>query len=208
MNKLRIVLGCVIGAVLICIVGLVWAININLNEEWDDLQVVEVSTDRMIYQSLNEIEESSTIIVEAKVVDTIGQEVSTYYDVDLDKNVPGSGYTKRKLEIQKVIKGDVSIGDSIILMQDYYVWTDTDDEKKLITLTELKPLKNGENYLLFLSWSKKFESYYETGDFQGVYPMNKEAYLDKEFSYVYPNETHSWNLVPIYEEVCQKYSIC
>lgn len=203
-KRVCILVGIGIG-LLLCGYFVIHTLGAITKDEWDNLEVVKMQADRMQYQNLNEIETNSTIIVEAEVVDTIGQEFSTYHVSEFEKDVPGSGFTKRKLKIQEVYKGDVSKGDTIVLMQDYYVWTDENDEKKLISMTELKPLTNGNKYLLFLTWSKNYEAYYETGDFQGVYPLQMDESQDKEFTHVYPSEAHSWNLVPIYEEVQKKY---
>lgn len=214
MKKRRIFLGCICGMLLVCGTVLLGR-SFFQKEEWEGLEVINISCDRTLYESLEEIEEEATIIVEVEARDTVEQVVSTFYDSVFKQNYPEAGYTKRELEVEKVYKGDVSVGDKIVLMQDYFIWAEDNGEKKLMSLTELKPMKKGEKYLLFLAWSKNKEAYYEVGDFQGVYPLeaatvnSKDRSIDskQEFDHVYPSESHSWTLAPIYDEVQAKYYI-
>lgn len=93
-----------------------------------DIEIAHYAStaDRVLYENLQQVEEDSTIIVEAVAKDIIGQKVSTSYDYELQKELPGSGFTKRECEVTKVYKGDVESGDTVVLLQDYYIWTYTD----------------------------------------------------------------------------------
>ncbi len=212
MKKRRIVLGTLGGLILVlCAVFL--CLNPFAKEDWEGLEVVNVACNRMLYESLEGVEEEATIIVEAEAGNVLDQVVSSFYDSTFQKDLPSAGYTRRELKIEKVHQGDVNVGDKIVLMQDYFIWTNTDNIKQLISLTGLKPMKKGEKYLLFLAWDKNKEGYYAVGDFQGVYPLEDTTVKSKEGSvaakreleHVYSREDYSSTLIPIYDEVQKKY---
>lgn len=210
--KKKIVLGCmVLGALTICSLFLLGHYMFE-KEAWQGLEVVNVPCDRLIYQSMEEVENMADIIIEAKAGSELEQKNSSFYVAKFDREVAGSGHTKRELKVENVYKGNVSLGDKIVLMQDYYVWTETDGTKKVVSLTELKPLERGKHYLLFLAYDKEREAYYEVGDYQGVYPIEilqtrtrtGNVLQESELNHLY-SDTEHWNLIPILKEVQEKY---
>lgn len=126
------------------------------SEDTSDIPAdIEVShhasaSDRILYENLKQVEKEATIIVEAVAKNIIDQKVSTSYDAVLEKTLPASGLTMRECEISKVHKGEVELGETIILLQDYYIWDYSDDssakEEALITTSYLKPAAKGNKY--------------------------------------------------------------
>lgn len=183
------------------------------SDSLEHMEVVHISTDRIFYDNLQEVETDATIIVEAIAKDTVGQKVSLYYDYEFQKELPGSGYTEREMEISKVYKGDVAVGDKIILLQSYYTWTYEDGSKQLISSTYLKPAVKNEKYLLFLKYNESKGGYWPVCDYQGMYALSSDVAESKaksgmtvqsDLSYLYNYET-LFNLQPVYNEVANKY---
>ncbi len=175
-----------------------------------DIEVVHHAdtADRILYESLTQVEKEATIIVEAIPKDIIGQKVSTVYDYEFQKELPGSGLTKRECEITKVYKGDVEIKDTIVLLQDYYIWNYTDDnsgeKQQLITTSYLKPAIKDMKYLLFLLYDDRHDGYWPVCDYEGMFSIPASNTLNQSDPDVYDYETLPY-LIPIYNEVTEKY---
>ena len=180
-------------------------------ERYDDLELVCMAGDRIFYDSLSEVENNSTIIVEAVAKEVLGQEVNTHFDYHYQREIPDYGYTKREMKITKVYKGDINVGDKMTMVQDYYVWTSSEGIKQLISFTSLKPVEKNEKYLLFLKYQESFNAYIVVCDYQGLYPISKDEISETtsnieqvDLSYVHKVEELHY-LKPIYNEVKAKY---
>lgn len=177
-----------------------------------DLEVVNVQSDRIFYESLEQVEDNATLIVEANVKEVLGQKASTHYDYGLEMELPGAGYTKYEIEVTKVYKGDVNVGDKLVLLQGYYIWTNSEGKKQLITISSNKPAEKGKDYIMFLQYYEPHEGYWPVADYQGIFPIPTEEMIRKvhEDSLkqsdldVYDIEALHY-LLPIYKEVVQKY---
>jgi len=212
MKKKKIMLG-TLGSVFLIICVVFLYLKPLQKENWEGLEVINIASNKRLYSSLNEVEKKATIIVEVEAGNALDQVVSTFYDSKIQKEMPSAGYTKRELKITKVYQGDVNVGDKIILLHDYFIWENSDKIKQLISISDYKPMKKGDKYLLFLAWDKGKEGYYVVGDYQGIYPLedadaskrdtNKAS--NQEFEHVYSKEEYSWTLAPIYAEVREKY---
>lgn len=192
------------------------------SEDEPDLEIpseIEITNfdtaDRTYYHNLQELEERADIIVIAVVKRNLGQEVSTYYD-ELNKQfLPITGYTNREIEVTQVYKGDVNVGDKLILGEGYYTWTYPDGTKQFITSSWVKPMNKDSEYLLFLGYSQDLGNYYRIGDYQGIYPVPtdeikakvKEGAVepsDLDLYYHYKGEFPPY-LLTVYKEVIEKY---
>jgi hypothetical protein len=175
------------------------------------------TTDRILYEYLKQVENDATIIVDAVAKDIIGQNVSTSYDYELKKELPGSGYTKRECEVTKVYKGDVEQGDTVVLLQDYYIWTYSDEnsneKQQLITTSYLKPATKDKSYLLFLKYDDRNDGYWPVCDYEGMFSIPSDDMMAKTEAGtlkqsdldVYEYEGTLSYLMPIYDEVVTKY---
>jgi hypothetical protein len=174
-------------------------------------EIVHIQSDRLFYEHLGQIEDAADLIVEAVPQGITGQNVNTTYHRGFGKFLPDFGYTRREIEVAKVYKGDVNPGDTLTLLEGYYIWT-TEGKKQLISRSPLMPAQTNETYLFFLQYSEAHEGYWPVGDYQGRYAVSsgeitakaksgtlKQADLD-----VYQHE-HLPYLIPIYREVAQKY---
>jgi len=193
--------------------------NTKVNEDMrSDEVLIEIErkvSDRTYYDNLQEIEEQAELIVRAIVKENLGQEINTSYDTILDKHVPVSGYTKQEIEVTKVYKGDVNIGDKLVLMEEYYLWPKPDGNKRLVTTSFVKPLKKESEYLMFLKYQPDWDVYYRVGDYQGIYPIPtdeiraklNDGVLKIEDLNLYDNyggESLPY-LIPFYKEAVEKY---
>ena len=91
--------------------------------------------------TVSELQENSDLIV---VITPKSQEnILSYYS---DGNI-AFGYTKTAVVVSEVLKGDVSIGDTILVTEECYT---TDDGSVLWTQQGYLPMQIDEPYLLFL----------------------------------------------------------
>jgi len=177
-----------------------------------DIEIAYVPVDKVLFEDLKQVEDDSTIIVEGYVRKNLGQNVSTVYDEELKKELPGAGYTKWEIEVTKVYKGDVKAEDKLVLLQGYYLWTYPNGKEQLVTLTDLKPAEKDSEYLMFLKYDERNEGYWSVGDYEGMFAIPTDEMKEKakdmtmeqaDFD-VYNYETLNY-LIPIYYEVVQEY---
>ena len=178
-----------------------------------DIEIVRPMGDRIFYYNLLEVEERSDLIVRAVVKGTLGQEVFASYSGDLQKDLPAFGYTKREIEITQIYKGDINVGDKLVLAEEYYIWKYPDDKKQLVCFTLVKPAVKEKEYLLFLSYHKDLGAYYAVGDYQGRFDIptdeikakGKIASLEElDLDRYYDGEPLHY-LLDVYNEVLEKY---
>jgi len=178
-----------------------------------DIEVVRSQPERTYYENLEQIEEQASVIVKASVSENLGQEVDTTYDYVFQKEMPTYGYSKWEVEVSKVYKGDVNVGDKLILLQEYYIWTKSDGKKQLVTSSSVKPVKKGEEYLLLLRYEELLGGYSTVGDYQGIYAIPTEEIVAKieegtlvqaDFDIYYDDEPLNY-LIPIYNEITKRY---
>ena len=171
-----------------------------------------MSTDRILFENLQQVEDYSTIIAEAVAKKSIGQEVSTHYDYEFKKELPDTGFTRWEIEVTKVYKGDVKVGDKLPLLLQYYIWANSDGKKQLVTGSSLKPVVKGNKYLLILDYDDYNKGYWLVSDYEGMFAVPtgdlrakvKAGTLAQSDLDVYDGETLQY-LIPIYSEVVQKY---
>lgn len=186
----------------------------DLSKIPSDIEVVYNGgiADKEILKDLKQVEDQSTVIVEAVPKAVLGQEVDTEYDSNIDKVLPGGGYTKWEIEVTKVYKGDVKVKDKLILFHDYYLWTYSDGSKQLITTSSMKPAVKDKKYLMFLQFDEVNQCYWPTSDYLSMFAIPKDEIKTKVKNKtlkqsdldVYNYEQLD-NLIPVYSEVEQKY---
>lgn len=215
MKKRKAILTACVSIICCSILAVIGIRLYNEKKEEHRMANMEVvnrtSADRKYYNSLSEMEEECTIIIEGKAGDVLGQEVTTRYDAVLEKKLPGAGYTNHEFKITKVYAGDVKVGDKIPVSQQYFVWTYEDGTEQLVSSSAVKPYKKGEKYLLFLVYNDYREAYEPICDFQSIYPVEElqmrataKKVAQADLSYIY--QVVEWdNLIPMYDEVRNKY---
>lgn len=168
--------------------------------------------DRLIYHGLREVETASDLIVEAVAKGAVGQHVETRYSDAFGKEVPSSGHTKREIEVVRVHKGGAAAGDTLTLLESYYVWTREDGSVQLVTRSFLPPAVPGETYLLFLRHHEAFGGYWTVGDYQGRFSIPTTDVREKAEARtlrqadlgVYDHETAPY-LLKVYYDAYDRY---
>lgn len=178
-----------------------------------DIKVVHTQSDRIYCEDLQQVEDEATIIVRAVAKGTLDQKVDTVYDDEIQEELPAYGYTKREIEVTQVHNGDVKVGDKLVLLQAYYLWTYSDGYKQLVSNTSVKPVVKETEYLMFLRYDKIMEGYSIVGDYQGIFaiPTNEikaqaeEGILEQSDLDIYYNHEPLHYMFPLYNEVVEKY---
>ena len=178
-----------------------------------DIEVVHTQSDRIYCEDLQQVEDEATIIVRAVAKGTLDQKVDTIYDDEIQEELPTYGYTKREIEVTQVHNGDVKVGDKLVLLQAYYVWTYSDGNKQLVSSTSVKPVVKETEYLMFLRYDKIMEGYSIVGDYQGIFAIPtdeikaqaEEGILEQSDLDIYYNHEPLHYMFPLYNEVVEKY---
>lgn len=178
-----------------------------------DIELIFPATDGRIYDKLTDIETDSTIIIEGVIKKNLGQNVETFYNATYKKNIPTSGFTNWEVEVTKVHKGSVTVGDKITFAQYYFIRSKNDGSNQQICSTSQKPAELNQKYLLFLIYNKNTKVYDAVGDYTGKYvcPPSEElkakglagTVTQKDLD-IYENETYP-DIQSIYKDVIKKY---
>jgi hypothetical protein len=156
-------------------------------------------------ETLNEIEERATCIVKGRVLD----KTETVYSI-INDGKPLFNMTS--LEVTGVIKGDIAVGETISILEPYYIMDST-----VYTFGNYLPSWPNEEYLFFFA-RKQAEGYGVPEECVGAYHVdNKER-----GRYLIPNDTqikegkftrdelslgkHNTDIyMQIYQDVIEKY---
>lgn len=177
------------------------------NEDFSNLEICQFGEVNCIpYNDLETLEEESDVIVIGAFKDNSEQKEVYQYNDHFQKDVLTVVISTNKIEISKVIKGDVKEGDFLSISQDYGIVDD-----KYVTLSHLTPMIKGDQWLFFLTKNTKelrAGTYSCTGDADGRYPLKdfsykKIALTDFEDYGVLFKEDFKEN---IYNEILKKYS--
>ena len=193
----------IITACIICILTLT-ACNTTAND-FSDLEVVRWGEgDRDIYSSLDMLEKYSNIIVVGTFIEDAVQEEEYRYNDYFKKDLLSWISSYNTIEVSKVIKGDVEVGDKITIIQGYGVVDD-----RLITLSDLTPMIKGDTWFFCLSCEEGSDIYWVTGDSDGRYPVpnsKNRTLAISEYSDlgVYDEQNFKSD---IYSEILEKYDI-
>lgn len=160
-------------------------------------------------QTLKEVEEYSTYIVQGILLDDASQKLR-YYD-----NLPVFGITVSSFKITKVYKGNLKTGDMIQLGEKYYSVGDGGDEI-IYHFGNYMPSEVGKEYLFFLAdhstsgdWWK--DIYSPISWEKGRYPVLSENLMDRDSIDSMTNEElnlgkdDATDYKNIYKEVIAKY---
>lgn len=162
----------------------------------------KIEVDTITHDTLNELENHCSLAVIAKVIGNPRQE--TFYDDSLGINIFVNVITLNTVEITKVLKGDINVGDRIDVYACYGVMG-----KSFITFDGITPLMEGDEWVLFLS-KDDFGDYYQTGGVGGRYPTknvkNNRAFSLSEYSELGVFNEKDFNR-NIYNELLEKYDV-
>lgn len=170
-----------------------------------DLECIRggVCVDRIVFEDLYSLEEAVDIVVTGKFIADAEQNITYEYDAGFGKNVVTMVESYNTIEVKKVLKGDVSAGDNLVIGQ-YYGIVDGD----LITFSSLTPMQKGDEWLFFLKGSGD-GNYWCWGDCAARYPVPNTENARIKFSDdpdlgVYNEEDFNRD---IYNEILEKYDL-
>lgn len=175
----------------------------NLFAELEFVRVGE--TDRVGFNDLKSLEESVDLAVVGEFVADAEQDIFYDYDGYLGKNIVTNVVSYNTIEVTRVLKGDVNVGDNLKIGQ-YYGIVDGD----LITFSDLTPMQKGDEWVFFLRKQRDADIYWCYGDSDARYPTKKSVnnepmpFSDSPDLGVYDNENFNRD---IYNEILEKYDI-
>lgn len=160
-------------------------------------------------QRLEEVEEHSSFIVQGVLLDDAEQKLKQF------GGVPYFGITVSSLQVTKVYGGNLKVGDTILLGEDYYT-AENDGEKAIYHLGNYMPSTIGREYLFFLVdypeggewWSGIYLPVYSE---KGRYPVIGQKGTGRQSLHSLSNEDlnlgedDSSGYRAIYSEVIAKY---
>ena len=163
-------------------------------------------TDRIVFTTLDELENFSNIAVVGKFIDDAEQEVEYEYSPAFEKDIITGVTSTNTIEVTKVLMGDVKVGDKLSIDQRYAV---VDDE--LITFSELTPMQNGDEWVFFLRKRTNSDHYICSADSDSRFPTKNSASNNKAMILAESAELGVYNETDfnrdIYNEIVAKYDI-
>ncbi|MCM1299396.1 MAG: hypothetical protein NC203_06300 [Firmicutes bacterium] len=140
---------------------------------FEDLKVARGGeVNRPSYSDLDRLESDSDLIIVGTCVGEAEQRDIYQYDGHFDENILVMYNTLCNVEIKQVFKGDVEVGDTISVCQQYGV---DEEEGKFWTFSNLTPMIDGDTWLFFL-YDNRGENYMCCGDEDGRYPILNNTY--------------------------------
>ena len=177
-------------------------------EAVDDFSGVEFVrwgiVDRWVYDSLAELEKASTVVVVGTFLEDAVQNEQYHYSDFFGKDILSGIRSDNTIEVGKVLKGDVEVGDKLTVVQSYGVV-----DGRLISLSDLTPMVKGDTWLFFLEKSRSSDIFWCVGDSDGRYPVPNSknrtlAISDYSELGVYDEQNFKSG---IYSEILEKYDI-
>ena len=157
---------------------------------------------RLNFFDLESLESHSEIVVVGTFVEDSTQELTYQYEEFFGKEILAFVDSFNNIEVTKVFQGDVNVGDTLTICQDYAVVED-----RFVTYSALTPMMKGDTGIFFLGSSDNGEHYFCTSDSDGRYPV-------KDFTYTRIALTENEDLgvydkvdfnEEIYNEILDKY---
>lgn len=172
-------------------------------EAYSGLKFIEVAeVNRLKLYDLDSLETVSDVIVVGTFSGNAEQEIITQYDEQVGYDTLMNVISYNDIIVSKVIKGDVNVGDTLRVAQEYAVV-----DNRFLTYSELTPMLEGDTWLFFLYNNYNSGIYYCSGDSDGRYPLKnctykRNALTENEDLGVYEKENFNEK---IYNEILEKY---
>lgn len=198
-----------VSIILIAVISLTFSACSTVSAENNDFSNIELvewgDADRVVYHELSELENGCDIAVIGTFIEDAVSDVTYEYNDYFDKDIITHFKSYSSIEVQTVLKGDVSQGDKLKISQLYAVVDD-----RLLTVSDLTPMMKGDTWIFFLSESGGDDTFYWcTGDSDGRYPVKnceyaKIALTENEELGVYDKSDFN---EAIYNELLEKYDL-
>lgn len=134
--------------------------------DYDSLEVVRWEADCIFCNDLEDLEKYSEIAV----IGTFIEDSTTICDFDkingFEQEVLTNIYSYNTIKVEKVLKGDVNVGDEITAIQDCGI-----HDGKLVTFSDMEPMKKGDRWIFFLVSDSTYGGYWCVGDYSSRFPV-------------------------------------
>lgn len=196
----------VVSIILVAVISLMFSACSTASTDNNDFSGVELvewgEVNRLKYFDLETIEKSSDVIVIGTFTDDARQEEKYLYDDHFYKDILIDVKSFNTIEVSQVLQGDVQVGDTLTVAQEYGVV-----DNRLLTYSELTPMMKGDTWIFFLYNNQQSGIYYCSGDSDGRYPVKNCEYArialtDNEDLGVYDKKSFNED---IYNELLEKY---
>lgn len=201
----KIIKSILTGAVLLSLLTACNIANTEQSVDYSKLEFVQLEQNRIVFDSLSELEEASDIIVVGEIIDDPVTESETVYNEYFEKDFFSNITSYSTIEVKQVLSGDVKVGDKIKIAQYCGVL-----ENQFITFSEMTPMLKGDTWIFFLMPSYDTNDiYWCTGDSDGRYPLKNTTYIstgltaNKDLG-VYRRDDFKDN---IYNDLIEKYDL-
>ena len=159
----------VITACIICALTFT-ACNTTPPEAADDFSGVKFvrwgEGNRAVYDRLDDLERASTVVVVGTFLEDAVQKEEYQYNDFFGKDILTNIRSDNTIEVSKVLKGDVEVGDKLTVIQSYGVV-----DGQLVSISDLTPMVKGDTWLFFLKKSSRSDVFWCEGDSDGRYPV-------------------------------------
>lgn len=163
-------------------------------------------TDRVVFYTLDELEEFSHIAVVGKFIGDAEQEVKYEYEPTFEKEIINDITSTNTIEVTKVLMGDVNVGDKLSIDQRYGV---VDGE--LITFSKLMPMQKGDEWAFFLRKRASSNHYICSADYDSCFPTKNSASNNEIMPLAESAKLGVYNETDfnedIYKEIVEKYDV-
>lgn len=193
------------GTVLLSLLTACNTINTEQSVDYSKLEFVQLESDRIVFNSLSELEEASDMIVVGEIINDPVTESETVCNEYFEKDVFSGITSYSTIEVKQVLSGDVKVGDKIKIAQYCGVLED-----QFITFSEMTPMLKGDTWVFCLMPSYYTEGpYWCTGDSDGRYPLKNTTYRStglttNEDLGIYRRDSFKDN---IYNDLIEKYDL-
>lgn len=163
-------------------------------------------TDRVVFNTLDELERSSHIAVVGTFINDAEQEVDYEYDPYFKKDIIVDINSTNTIEVTKVLMGDVNVGDKLSIDQNYGIVNG-----ELISFSELTPMQKGDEWVFFLRKVAKSDHYVCTAESDSRFPTKSSASKNGIMPLAEGAELGVYDEADfnnyIYEEIVEKYDV-
>lgn len=167
---------------------------------------VSLDADRDYFQTVDELERTSDLIVEVQATN----KVKTHYEIIQD-SIPDYGWTNRDVIVNKVYKAPEGFSEqSLTIREAYWDYTNLIGQRIVMYVGDYRPMKPNKTYILFLV--KNDDATYQPNyTDQGKYLINSKLQKTELFDEYIPDDFEIGAEVPnysykgFYKEVIKKY---
>ncbi len=96
-----------------------------------------------------------------------------------------SGKSKCRFKITRVLEGDLQVGETVTVIQNYYYKDTQYGGREIVNESFMFPMKKGDEWIYFLAYDKKNQAYKSAFLYQGRYPVppSKDSSADDFSAY-------------------------